>query len=234
MHNLHAVLHKQRSTCLLLLTSFAAWAALRLEPGTLLPPWSWNIITLCVWTAYILTKGLGRLSVWDKRELVWAVLSCAALLQFLAQDPSFRNWGEAHSLVVAWQQQYMCAEQYPRHLDLESWCVCVRVFCSCSRVATCFCSLNRRCSVLQPLTPPLPFLPHPGDVYFFCGSHMEYCTCSYRWNTAGWVKAAVLWNFVLSSALGLQRLLIQLGLKGLLPGEEACLQQLLSSCSCSC
>jgi hypothetical protein len=98
--SLHAVLHKQRSTCLLLLASFAAWAALRLEPGTLLPPRSWNIITLCVWTAYILTKGLGRLSVWDKRELVWAVLSCAALLQFLAQDPSFRNWGEGQ--LVGW------------------------------------------------------------------------------------------------------------------------------------
>lgn len=127
MHNLHAVLHKQRSTCLLLLTSFAAWAALRLEPGTLLPPRSWNMITLCVWTAYILTKGLGRLSVWDKRELVWAVLSCAALLQFLAQDPSFRNWGEAQpddGLAAAAAAGIVCIAIQSKSSSTRMQCMC--------------------------------------------------------------------------------------------------------------
>lgn len=35
---------------------------------------------------------------------------------------------------------------------------------------------------------------------------------------AGWLKAGVIWNFVLSAALGLQRLAVQIGLDGLLPG----------------
>lgn len=58
-----------------------------------------------------------------------------------------------------------------------------------------------------------------GDVYYFCGSRMQYCTCSYRWNLAGWGKAAVLWAFVLSTVFGMQRLLVELVLQGLLPGE---------------
>lgn len=60
-----------------------------------------------------------------------------------------------------------------------------------------------------------------GDVYFFCGPQMQYCTCGFRWNLAGWSKAFILWNFVLSAALGVQRLIIQLGLCGLLPGGLA-------------
>lgn len=60
-----------------------------------------------------------------------------------------------------------------------------------------------------------------GDVYFFCGPQMQYCTCGFRWNFAGWYKAIVLWNFVLSAAVGVQRLIIQLGLCGLLPGEHS-------------
>jgi hypothetical protein len=64
-----------------------------------------------------------------------------------------------------------------------------------------------------------------GDVYFFCGQKMQYCTCSFRWNARGWYKAAVLWSFTLSTALGLQRLVIQLGLQGLLPGEQHQQQQ---------
>lgn len=58
-----------------------------------------------------------------------------------------------------------------------------------------------------------------GDVYFFCGSRMQYCSCSFRWNLAGWNKALVLWSFVLTTALGVQRLMVQLVLQGLLPGE---------------
>jgi hypothetical protein len=57
-----------------------------------------------------------------------------------------------------------------------------------------------------------------GDVYYFCGPDLRFCTCDFRWNLAGWGKALVLWNFVLSSALGLQKLAIRLGLDGLLPG----------------
>lgn len=58
------------------------------------------------------------------------------------------------------------------------------------------------------------------SMYYFCGPEFQYCTCTMRWSWSGWVKAAVIWNFVLSSALGLQKLAIQLGLNGMLPGEE--------------
>ncbi|GBF89171.1 hypothetical protein Rsub_01888 [Raphidocelis subcapitata] len=60
-----------------------------------------------------------------------------------------------------------------------------------------------------------------GDVYFFCSPTMRHCACDGRWNGSGWRKAAVLWNFCLSAALGAQRLAVQLGLGGFLPGEEA-------------
>eukprot|EP00798_Chlamydomonas_sp_ICE-L_P023004 gene23004-30196_t len=59
-----------------------------------------------------------------------------------------------------------------------------------------------------------------GDVYFFCGRDLRYCTCNFRWNLLGWGKALVLWSFVLSMALGVQRFAIEVGLGGLLPGEE--------------
>lgn len=60
-----------------------------------------------------------------------------------------------------------------------------------------------------------------SSVYYFCGPSMEYCNANYSWNLKGWRKATALWNFGLSSALGVQRLLIEVGLGGLLPGEEA-------------
>ncbi|CAL8462140.1 g1671 [Coccomyxa elongata] len=59
-----------------------------------------------------------------------------------------------------------------------------------------------------------------GDVYYFCGEDMRFCTCEFKWNLAGWGKALTLWNFILSSALGLQKLAIRVGMDGLLPGEE--------------
>lgn len=58
-----------------------------------------------------------------------------------------------------------------------------------------------------------------GDVYYFCGSRMQYCTCTHRWSLAGWAKAGALWAFVLCTTLGVQRLLIEVVLQGLLPGE---------------
>jgi hypothetical protein len=60
-----------------------------------------------------------------------------------------------------------------------------------------------------------------SSVYYFCGPEYQYCTSAFRWNLHGWRKAVVLWNFCLSSALALQRLAIEIGLGGLLPGEEA-------------
>lgn len=61
-----------------------------------------------------------------------------------------------------------------------------------------------------------------GDVYYFCGEDMRFCTCEFKWNLAGWGKALTLWNFILSSALGLQKLAIRVGMDGLLPGAGVC------------
>ncbi len=57
-------------------------------------------------------------------------------------------------------------------------------------------------------------------MYYFCGPDLRFCTCDFRWNLAGWGKALTLWNFTLSSALGLQKLAIRVGLGGLLPGAQ--------------
>lgn len=66
-----------------------------------------------------------------------------------------------------------------------------------------------------------------GDVYYFCGSKFEYCKCDMRWNHEGWIKAFILWNFVLSVSVGMQKLAIQAGLKGLLPGELTAISAML-------
>ena len=66
-----------------------------------------------------------------------------------------------------------------------------------------------------------------GDVYFFCGLQMEYCTCNFKWNLQGYAKGLSLFNFVLSAALVLQKLIIHVGLGGLLPGA---MQRLAHSC----
>lgn len=64
---------------------------------------------------------------------------------------------------------------------------------------------------------------------------MQYCTCTYRWNLSGWNKAITLWGFVLTTALGVQRLLVQLVLQGLLPGEQLSPPAaLLYSTTCMC
>lgn len=60
-----------------------------------------------------------------------------------------------------------------------------------------------------------------ASVYYFCGPQYQYCTSTFRWNMRGWRKAASLWNFCLATALAVQRLGVEAGLGGLLPGEEA-------------
>ncbi|KAJ9531800.1 hypothetical protein QJQ45_021951 [Haematococcus lacustris] len=58
-----------------------------------------------------------------------------------------------------------------------------------------------------------------ADTFYFCGRELQYCNCNFRWNLMGWYKAYVLWSFMLTWALGVQRIIIQLGLNGLLPGN---------------
>lgn len=92
------------------------------------------------------------------------------------------------------------------------------MLCGC---ATLF-SLRPLDALLRPaiLTRVVPCAQGWADVYWFCGRELQFCNCNFRWNVYGWIKAATLWSFVLSSALGVQRVVIQLGLDGLLPGEE--------------
>ena len=59
-----------------------------------------------------------------------------------------------------------------------------------------------------------------GDVYYFCGSDYYYCRCDFTWNAEGWAKAFILWSFVVTASLGLQKLVIHSGLHGLLPGKQ--------------
>ncbi len=80
------------------------------------------------------------------------------------------------------------------------------------------CSTRWRCSGSPPARPRRVCPQGWADVYYFCGRRLQYCTCGFRWNARGWAKAYILWSFVLSSAAGLQRVVIQLGLNGLLPG----------------
>lgn len=73
-----------------------------------------------------------------------------------------------------------------------------------------------------------------SDIYYFCGQDYRYCRCDFTWNLAGWGKALVLWNFVVTASLGLQKLVIHCGLNGLLPGQHACQKQTNSSCGNKC
>ena len=73
---------------------------------------------------------------------------------------------------------------------------------------------------------------HPPSAMHFTHTqshtHTVTHTRAHGHSHTGWLKAAVLWFYALSSALGLQRLAIQLGLNGLLPGMGAC------ACVCDC
>jgi len=75
-----------------------------------------------------------------------------------------------------------------------------------------------------------------GDVYYFCGEDFRFCNCEFKWNIHGWGKALTLWNFVLSSALGLQKLAITIGMNGLLPGvyQQAKIMTLICVASKGC
>lgn len=62
-----------------------------------------------------------------------------------------------------------------------------------------------------------------ADIYYFCSSAQEplvYCSCDLSWSWSGYRKFLIIWNFVLSVALGVQKLVVTFLLDGLLPGEE--------------
>lgn len=61
---------------------------------------------------------------------------------------------------------------------------------------------------------------HEGGCVRQCTAEATAPLCpSTPTHCSGWVQAFVLWNFVLSSALLLQKFVVALGLGGLLPGE---------------
>eukprot|EP00208_Stichococcus_sp_RCC1054_P004120 CAMPEP_0206134734 /NCGR_PEP_ID=MMETSP1473-20131121/179_1 /ASSEMBLY_ACC=CAM_ASM_001109 /TAXON_ID=1461547 /ORGANISM="Stichococcus sp, Strain RCC1054" /LENGTH=952 /DNA_ID=CAMNT_0053526355 /DNA_START=491 /DNA_END=3349 /DNA_ORIENTATION=+ len=68
-----------------------------------------------------------------------------------------------------------------------------------------------------------PGLHSWADVYYFCSSsaaESPFCTCDMKWTWMGYLKLSILWNFVLSAALGVQKLVVTFLLDGLLQGEE--------------
>lgn len=72
-----------------------------------------------------------------------------------------------------------------------------------------------------------------SDVYYFCGDHLQYCTCDFRWNGHGYMRAAILASFVLSTATALQKVIIHYAFDGLLPGESPTpAQAALRLCTC--
>lgn len=154
-------------------------------------PLSWVVASFSIWTCYAFTKTWGRLGVWDKRHILWGSVSAGLFLLFLKHDQDFK---------VQPRFPHECTGS---HSAIVSW---LRVL-----------GWNLPCGAQS-----MPWLLQGwGDIYYFCGSHMQYCEPSFNWNLWGWGKAVIMWNFVLSSALGLQKLAIQFGLDGLLPGNVA-------------
>ena len=178
---------------------------------TSLAPQSWGCIAFSIWLLFAISKGWSSMQTADKNLLAWGWLSVAAFNCFTRADPSFRvtvfwhNKGFFHGIalqsftlncMIELMETYSCL-----HQTVLLWGV------SSHKAETFFVRLM---SILT---------QGWGDVYYFCGSRLEYCACDMRWNYEGWIKAFILWNFVLSVSVGLQKLAIQAGLKGLLPGE---------------
>ena len=160
-------------------------------------PLAWGSTALCIWLLFILAKGWDNLQRSDKCHLAWGWTSACAFMVFVSvYDPSFKvrlPWTPPHSThtrIAGWP----CSI---RILTLKPWPQHYRL---------------RACCALA--------LQAWGDVYYYCGEQMQYCTCDLRWNLAGWFKAFGLWNFLLSGALAVQKLVIHAGLKGLLPGPS--------------
>lgn len=169
------------------------WLSYRVSASLGESPASWAVWSLCGWLLYVNTKGWNQLTVWDRRHLLWATASMTFFLDFLYWDPSFQ----------------VCRQRRLGTPD-AIWLRCIgrlRVTLLVGHLA----------HVEAPLV-----AQDWGDVYYFCGERFQYCTCDFRWNLQGWGKAAVLWSFILSSVLGLHKLIIQLGLDGLLPGAVSC------------
>jgi hypothetical protein len=80
-----------KAGCVCGLLGLACWVALWLEPGTFLPPASWSMVSVCIWLAYATLRGMDRI---DRRELLWGIISCAGLTQFLIEDGDFKGWGK--------------------------------------------------------------------------------------------------------------------------------------------
>lgn len=80
----------QQSCCLWLLLGVSTWAAFNMEPGAVLPPVSWAVVSFCAWLAYAVLRPERRCD----RAVLWGLLAVFTFCSFLAQDSSFRGWGE--------------------------------------------------------------------------------------------------------------------------------------------
>lgn len=82
--------NRTQTACLWALVGLACLASGLGPNGTMFAPVSWPLISICIWLAYTVLKGGEQ----DRRGVMWGVLSACALASFLANDPSFRSWGE--------------------------------------------------------------------------------------------------------------------------------------------
>ena len=163
---------------------------LDLASETTFSPASWGITAIAIWLTYAVLAW-DRLTLFDRQQMLWAMVSVTAFFHFLEGEVSFQSWGDGK-----------CSSTY-------SICQAVlRQNAMCTREVMDYMCAWRD---LKNAT------PHHA-VYYFCGPELAYCTCDFKWNLMGWGKALTLWNFVLTSALGAQRLAILIGLNGLLPG----------------
>lgn len=54
-------------------------------------PVSWGVCSLAVWFSFLTALGWRRLTIWDRYQLVWALFSASAFLNFVAfLDPDFK------------------------------------------------------------------------------------------------------------------------------------------------
>lgn len=195
---------------LLAALAFLGWQLLPLAYAP--APATWALAAAGAWAGYLLLRPRAQpLGGSDQLLVLWGFASALGLLSFLKSDPTFQvSTGLGFS-------------GFPVKRAVQMAAVCtVQCTASCRRRAHCASS---GASMASPNRAPLtasrrrPAPPQGwGDVYFFCGRDLQHCNCDFQWNARGWRKAAVLWNFVLSAALGAQRLLVQVGLDGFLPG----------------
>ena len=67
----------------------AVQTVLSLDDTVMSPP-AWGVVSACVWLTYIVSRGWHTLSVWDRRQFLWGIVSAICFLYYLQYDPEFQ------------------------------------------------------------------------------------------------------------------------------------------------